>query len=528
MAQSSPVRKNKKRKSKKFKDDNLSLIEDLGVDEDSQDDFALNVDIKSTIRGDTEFDESILFDAVIPDVSNIDEINHLDDDAEINDTPKTYTVDAKSPIGGSDEQILRDIRKLIFSIPLLHQEDVNNLFDKIDANIFPIVYKILNTSKTAIDSLLQIIVRVGAGNTYGKNIYEKVIDCQEDDLIESRGTYKDHEISFLTQVYPLVRLYAINNTENSVYSTKFNVEKSVTGCSFIRGVYEDILEGFIKKTENYNKYHWSLLEAKLSGDNDLCNKHIIAFSEIDKDLQLNKCAYYVARDANLVYKTYKELREKIINPYLRSVYSIAKTTAKNSHQLLENFQNGSIGLMRAVSCYSTKRNACFASVAKSWIKQMMLLSIKEDANFVKLPVSTWQAYTQIERSKNKLGIQEDNITAIAKSVNMTVKKVKSVLHTVKIAQVYSLNRTYDQDEKLTLEDIMTNDNKLCGDIDPFISSLRDYCTASSLSDIETKLLAVRFGMVDLIRDKEIDTKECIKECIVQNLAKLGYNYRLCA
>jgi hypothetical protein len=109
---------------------------------------------------------------------------------------------------------------------------------------------------------------------------------------------------------------------------------------------------------------------------------------------------------------------------------------------------------------------------------------------------------------------------------MPVKKAKAVYHTVKIAQVYSLNRTYDQDEKLTLEDIMTDDNKLGGDIDPFIDMLRDYCETANLTETEIKILAIRHGMLDLIKPRKVKERECIRECLVQNLARLGYNYKV--
>jgi len=39
------------------------------------------------------------------------------------------------------------------------------------------------------------------------------------------------------------------------------------------------------------------------------------------------------------------------------------------------------------------------------------------------------------------------------------------------------------------------------------------------------VLALRHGMVDLIKPKEIDQQESIKEAIVQNLAILGYSFK---
>ena len=467
--------------------------------------------------------------------SDIDEksLNLFDDKSEEDEEEEDHTAahtraDEKQPIGGSDEQILKDMRKTVFSVPLLHQEDVDKLFGQIDNCLFPIVHSILNTSLSSFEEIILVLSKVAAGNTYGKNIYEKTQEYfEEEESNASRGTYREHELKFIKKSYDIFRLFAIQSTDDVYLKTKVNIQDAMAKCDFIRGVYEDILINFVKKTEDYCSYHWKALQAKVDDDYDGYHKLIDKITDFDSSLKLNKFAFFVARDVKSIHKKYMDLRSQIIQPYLRSVYSVAKGTAKNSHQLLDNFQNGSIGLMRAVSCYSSKRKSCFASVAKCWIAQSMLLSIKEDANFVKLPVSTWQAYTQLEKAKVKLGVSSDeNISLIAKTAKMSLKKAKSVYTTVKISQVYSLNRTYDQDEKLTLEDIMTDENKLCGEIDPFTILIREYCEIADLTDLEICVLAVRYGMFDLIRSKEVDLSECLKETLIQNLARLGYNYKI--
>lgn len=464
--------------------------------------------------------EEVLYD----EVDYQEDLNNLHP-AEI---AARYQSSVKSPIGGSDEQILKDLRKLVFSVPLLHQDDVSKLFDQIDKCIFPTVYTILDSSMASFEEVLQIIIKVAAGNTYGKNIYEKSDEHREKDEnreIESRGTYREHETEFLTNSYDFFRLYAVYSTPETKFKSSKDIKTAMQMCSFIRGVYEDILSNFVTATANYEQLHWDSLTAKYNNNFDAYHKIISNITYLDKILRLNKFSFYISREAKRIYNKYMELRAMIITPYLRSVYSTAKSTAKNPHQMLDNFQNGSIGLIRAISCYSTKRKACFASVAKYWIKQMMLLSIKEDANFVKLPVSTWQTYTQLEKAKLKAGLSDDCIIEIAKAAKMPLKKAKAVYYTVKIAQVYSLNRTYDVDEKLTLEDIMTNEDRLGGFVDPFINLLREYCDAASLSHLELKILALRHGMLDLIPFKQIDQQECLKEIISQNLANLGYNYK---
>lgn len=526
----------RKSNSKKL-DDVENFIDE---DENDVDDMPLVYKQKYSSYKDHEDQESSFNEsaelALFAGLSSVEEVLYDDVDYQEDldnlhpaEVAARYQATIKGPIGGSDEQILKDLRKLVFSVPLLHQEDVSDLFDQIDKCIFPTVYTIIESSMASFEEVLQIVIKVAAGNTYGKNIYEKTEEHREEEEnreTESRGTYREHEVEFLTKAYEIFRLYAIYSTPETKVKSRSNIKTAMQNCSFIRGVYEDVLSNFVEATDKYEHLHWASLHAKISNNLDTYHKLTSEVTLIDTTYRLSKSAYYISREAKRIYTKYMELRAQIITPYLRSVYSTAKSTARNSHQMLDNFQNGSIGLMRAVSCYSTKRKACFASVAKFWIKQMMLLTIKEDANFVKLPVSTWQAFTQLEKAKIKFGLSDDNIVEIAKAAKMPLKKAKSVLHTVKIAQVYSLNRTYDADEKLTLEDIMTNEDRLGGYVDPFINLLRDYCESAKLSDIEIKIVALRHGMLDIIPYKHSDLAECLRETLLQNLASLGYNYRV--
>jgi DNA-directed RNA polymerase sigma subunit (sigma70/sigma32) len=427
--------------------------------------------------------------------------------------------------GGSDEAILKDLRKDVFSVPLMPQVEVHRLFTEIDSALYPVVYKIIETSDHFFEHLIQVVVKVAAGNTYGKNIYEKTDNAAPETGF--KVTYKTHEIDFLNNAYSFLKLFARSSPTNPYSETceYEEVRASVENCNFIRGVYEEILNAFLAETDGYIEMSWAATKAKLDEDYESLSKLVENISEIETKLRLRAPVFGLVNLAREVVELFASNRSKIIQPYLRSVYSAAKGTAKNAHQMLDNFQNGAVGLIRAISCYSTRRPASFASVAKWWIKQMMLLSIKEDANFVKLPVSTWQAYTQLEKAKAKIG--SDDIEAIAKAAKMPAKKAKAVYHTIRIAQVFSLNRTYDSEEKLTLEDIMTNESKLGHRDTEYEDLLRDYCQRAGLTDGEMRALALRHGMPDILENSRGKTppEEVVREAVVQNLARLGYSYR---
>jgi DNA-directed RNA polymerase sigma subunit (sigma70/sigma32) len=498
---------------------------------------------------DTSFDDDFASDDYLDDASDLEDSSDLElsDDADEADPSEDFSDEfdlpeldsqwigthpaevaaalakkvksEKSP-GGSDEEILKDLRKCIFSIPLMQQSEVCEMFKILDQILASTVFRILEVSDFFWANLFQIVVKIVAGNTYGKNIYEKS-GAKEN----SRGIYKHHELVFLSVAYPFVKKFA--ETFENPDEDRTNFKEVLEPCNFIRGVWEDVLFEFVKEIRHYDDLHTLAQKYHVERRYEALTETLDLVTRLDAKLKIVRPAYGTARDAFDAGQKYSEVRSRIISPYLRSAYTAAKSTARNAHQMLDNFQNGSIGLMRAISCYSLKRGSVFPSVAKWWIKQMMLLSIKEDANFVKLPVSTWQAYTQLERAKLKLGNEED-IESIAKFAKMPVKKAESVYHAVKVSQVYSLNKTYDSDDKMSLEDVLSEAPKLLGFNPDIEDLLRDYCLKANLRKDELQVLALRFGMPDLIsslQKNKVSDNEARSEVLNQNLAIIGYFLR---
>lgn len=419
-----------------------------------------------------------------------------------------------APTGGSDEQIVKDLRRLVFSVPLMQQDELLRNFHRMDNMMIPIVHDLIESSDFLFEEVLQIIIKVAAGNTYGKNIYEKEDQTDEQKSEKKpRTTYKYHEVSFLQDSYDMLKLAG--------KSDKKGAAKAMETSSFIRGVYEELVQQVIDKTEKYEELHWQAINFKLENNLDKYYRCVSIIDSIEKDLAIAQTeAFHLIRRSRYVNDKCQEIRAMVIAPYLRAVYKKANNMAKNPHQMLDNFQNGSIGLIKAASCYSTKRPASFSSVAKWWIKQMMLLSIKEDANFVKLPIATWQLYTKLEKIRNNANIAAEDFPEIAKEAKLTEEKVKSVYDAVKLSQVYSLNKTYDNNEKLTLEDIIPDYTE---DEDDIIKNdLRKYCLTADLTSEERKILALQYGMLDIIPPSKIDEEKVIKESLNQNLQKIGF------
>lgn len=417
-------------------------------------------------------------------------------------------------IGGSDEQIVKDLRKLVFAVPMMEQDELLRNFFRMDGMLIPVVHSLIEHSEKIFDEVIQIVIKVAAGNTYGKNIYEKE-DLTEDQKSDKkpRTTYKPHEVSFLENSYDLLRLAGLKDRSGA--------GDAMEKANFIRGVYEELLQLVIDKTVDYESLHWKAINFKFAGDLDRYYRCVELINHIEKEFRIsNTCAFDLIRRSHYVHQKCQEIRAMVIAPYLRAVYKKANSMARNPHQMLDNFQNGSIGLFKAASCYSTKRPASFSSVAKWWIKQMMLLSIKEDANFVKLPIATWQLYTKLEKIRIAENIGAEEFTEIAKAAKLPLDKVKSVYDSVKLSQVYSLNKTYDHNEKLTLEDIIPDYEEDEDDI--FKDDLRKFCQTADLTDTERKVLALQYGMLDIIPSRKIDETKILLESLNQNLQRIGF------
>lgn len=418
----------------------------------------------------------------------------------------------KKSTGNSEDQLLRDLRKDIFTIPLLKQEQLLPLFSQLDEIIVGIVGKILESSALMRSRVVDIMVKVAAGNTYNKNIYEKEVSSLEK---RPRSTYKDHEIDFMGRCYDFLK-----NAGNS-----HNLDKEFAHPQFIRGVYEEILEEFVDSTRTYVINHHQALQSRINNDNDKYIKHLSVCNVIENKMRFkNQYSYSIIRDSEQAHKQYIEIRSIIIAPYLRSVFSLAKNLGKNVHQTLDNFQNGSMGLIRAVSCYSTVRPTSFSSVAKGWIKQMMLLSIKEEANFVKLPIATWQSFTSMEKVRQKAGIEIEDYDGIAKANKVSLDKVRNIYESIKLSQVFSISKTYDQNEKLTLEDVISDEKE--DNSDAIISELREYIEKANLCSLEKKVLALTHGIADIIVSKPLKEDEIEKERLVQSAKRIGFSIYL--
>jgi RNA polymerase primary sigma factor len=384
----------------------------------------------------------------------------------------------EEPVDGQD--ILGIIRDQIFNLPLLPQKQVIELFHILDSSLQESVDEILARGNFVESYLSDVISEVAASVTHGRTIYGHSVkrrrsseEDENEDANEDEATNavfkRTSDVRFLEQSINILHLLAsYQDTDEDAEDRKKLTRKILHDTNFVRLVYEEVIHQFLAHTKGYRE----LVMQATSAHNQLhstaakteFSKLSNAYSELHDRMEAIERTvlgdrvylYHLCELVDKSNRNQRKLRDMIYEPYLRIVYKEAKRHATNEQQVLDNFQNGSQGLLRAISCYNLDRNVSFSSYAHWWIRQSILFHIKDSSNFVKLPVTTWQTYTAVEREKSKIATKygTDSLEVLAAETGHTEEKLKEIYDAVRSSHVHSLDYEMDESGKLLLSDVI--------------------------------------------------------------------------
>jgi DNA-directed RNA polymerase specialized sigma subunit len=123
------------------------------------------------------------------------------------------------------------------------------------------------------------------------------------------------------------------------------------------------------------------------------------------------------------------------------VFAVASEFAVDDCTLLDHYQVGTLGLLRGISNYNPDKGS-FSAYAKLWIRQGILSSIK-DMNLIKIPASTWQCYTTLERKRSSL--HNNDMRRLSVSTGITEDRISDVYEKVRTSQVCPIDAPVDSD-----------------------------------------------------------------------------------
>lgn len=205
----------------------------------------------------------------------------------------------------------------------------------------------------------------------------------------------------------------------------------------------------------------------------------------------------------------EKARKKLIESNLRLVISIAKKQKGHNIPLEDLIQEGNLGLLKAIERFDYKKGFRFSTYATWWIKQAISQHVLKRKRMIRLPAHAAgiqrkliQASEEFKEMTGSDPTQEDLMALVDASETVVKATIASGNNVV------SINQSISSDpDSGTLEDKLEDTDHRN---DPFynVSSreLMDIvrCVLSSLSDKESAILKLRFGLFD---DSEIDRSE---------------------
>lgn len=218
---------------------------------------------------------------------------------------------------------------------------------------------------------------------------------------------------------------------------------------FVPAVYSILVKSFVRAVGNYCKLMDQMLciREKMSHSHSRKASQQILHRLSRLERQLAQVEQRVGGDRATLYGIIQQVRYRmrlvvemqtaISLAYGRLTQQIAERYGRAPMQIEDNFQHGTYGLLRAIEYFDPFKGKAISGIARWWIRAAILLTIKDEANLVRVPSGIWKQHEKLEEMAHQNGIAGDLIS-IAKLAGMTYDDVESIYKSVNVNRPSSL------------------------------------------------------------------------------------------